>query len=265
MATATPGTALITGASTGIGRELAKLFAADHYRLILTARQEQRLNDLAAQLRADHGIEVSIYVKDLVDTTAPDELFAAVEQQGDAVDVLVNNAGFGTFGFFAESDVSSQLNMIQLNATALTHLSRLYLPGMLRRGRGKILNVASTAAFQPGPLMSVYYATKAYVLSFSEALADEVSGSGVRVSVLCPGPTTTEFQERAGMNGSGLLRLPFMDAASVARIGYRGLMRNRTVIIPGLRNKILAHASRHSPRKMVTRLVRRLQGKVDGS
>jgi uncharacterized protein len=264
MSTASAKTVLITGASTGIGLEFAKLFAQDHYRLILTARQEQRLNDLAAQLQQAHGVAVAVHALDLVNAAAPDQLFTAVERAATPVDVLINNAGFGTFGFFAESDLRTQLDMIQLNVTALTHLTRLFLPGMLQRRQGRILNVASTAAFQPGPLMAVYYATKAYVLSFSEALANEVVGSGVTVSVLCPGPTTTEFQERAGMNGSGLMRLPFMDARAVARIGYRGLFRNRTVIVPGFRNKLLAHASRHAPRKFVTRLVRRIQGKVEG-
>jgi len=249
--------ALITGASSGIGYELAKLFARDGYDLALVARDRQKLDALAQAMRRQHGISASVLPADLSLPEAPETVWRALEAS--PVDVLVNNAGFGAYGAFARTELAEQLRMIQVNATALTHLTRLFLPGMIQRGRGKILNVASTAAFQPGPLMAVYYASKAYVLSFSEAVANELRGSGVSVTALCPGPTTTDFQRRAGIERTRLMRGRIMDAETVARAGYRGLLSGRTVVVPGLRNRLLSVAVRLPPRDAVTQMVRSIQ------
>lgn len=255
-------TALITGASSGIGYELTRLFARDGYDLVLVARSEQRLGQVAEELRAEYGSEVVVMKKDLSLSTAPGEIFAELEQEGIEIDALVNNAGFATFGLFAELDLDTELQMMQVNVVTLTHLTRLLLPSMLKRGSGKILNVASTAAFQPGPLMTVYYATKAYVLSFSEGLVNELEGSGVGVTVLCPGPTASGFQKRAVMEDSRLMQGGLMDAQRVAEIGYRALMKNQAVVIPGLRNRLMALSVRFSPRAAVRRVVRRMQERV---
>lgn len=254
-----PQTALITGASSGIGEELATCFALDGYRLILVARTTARLAALADALRQRYGVSVTTISQDLAVPKAADELVAALQREGLAVDVLVNNAGFATHGAFAESALSEQLEMIQLNVLTLTHLTRLLLPAMLERHHGRILNVASTAAFQPGPLMAVYYATKAYVLSFSEALAEEVRGTGVSVTALCPELTKTGFQRRAGLQGVRMVRGSMMDAATVARIGYRGLLQGKRVVIPGWSNKLMALVTRWSPRTLVIRTIRWLQ------
>ena len=256
-------TALITGASSGIGYELTRLFAKDGYDLVLVARSEKQLVQLAQELKEKFGIAVRVIVKDLSDASAPEEVFTELQQEGITVDVLVNNAGFATYGMFAETDLAAELQEMQLNMVTLTQLTKLFLPGMLKRRQGKILNVASTAAFQPGPLMAVYYATKAYVLSFSEALANELHGTGVSVTALCPGPTESGFQKRANMEDSVMVSgKKIMDAASVARAGYRGLMAGKTIIIPGLRNKILAESVRFSPRKLVTQIARTMQERV---
>ena len=253
-------TALITGASTGIGYEFTKLFARDGYNLVLVARSEQQLHKLADELQEKHGIAVKVIAKDLSNANAPDEIFVELQQEGMTVDVLVNNAGFATYGKFTEIDLNAELQEMQVNMVALTHLTKLFLPDMLKKGWGKILNVSSTAAFQAGPLMAVYYATKAYVLSFSEALAEELRGTGVTVTVLCPGPTESGFQRRANMEDSRLFRgNKVADAATVARIGYRGLMTNKTVVIPGLRNKLLAESVRFIPRKVAARVAKIMQ------
>ncbi|RXT15265.1 SDR family oxidoreductase [Ammoniphilus sp. CFH 90114] len=250
---------LITGASSGIGYELAKCFAIDGYHLILCARREEKLVELAQHLQDSFQAKSSIIVQDLADPSAPAELLRKLEGDGLKVDILVNNAGFGLYGLFSTLDTQEILDMIQVNISSLTHLTKLLLPGMMERGNGKILNVASTAAFQPGPLMAVYYATKAYVLSFSEALANEVEPHGISVSALCPGPTETGFEKRANLEKSKLFQGVNMDAATVARIGYVGLLQGKTIIIPGLKNQILASSVRLAPRKMLTKVVRRLQ------
>jgi short-subunit dehydrogenase len=249
-------TALVTGASSGIGWELAKLFAADGARLVLVARSEARLRELAEEVRGRHGTESRVIASDLSRPGAAEEVFGAVEAAGLGVDVLVNNAAFATYGPFAGGDPREELEEIQLNVVALTQLTKLFLPGMLARRRGGILNVASTAGFQPGPQMAVYYATKAYVLSFTEALADELLGTGVTVTVLCPGPTATGFQARASMEGARLVAgsLPLADAASVARAGYAGFKRGKRIVIPGLLNRLMVQSLRISPRRMVTRV-----------
>ena len=181
-----PETALVTGASSGIGWELAKLFAADKSNLVLVARSREKLHELAADLREAHGVEVRVVAMDLADPNSPPAIFGLLAAEGVTVDVLVNNAGFGAVGSVADLPLERQMEMIQVNLTALTHLTRLFLPGMIQRRSGGILNVASTAAFQPGPYMAVYYATKAYVLSFTEAVAEEVLGTGIRVTCLAP-------------------------------------------------------------------------------
>lgn len=250
-------TALITGASSGIGYEFTSLFAKDGYNLVLVARSEQQLMQLAQQLEDKFGISVRVIAKDLSNASAPEEISTELQQAGVTIDVLVNNAGFATYGMFAEIDLATELQEMQVNMVTLTHLTKLFLPDMLKKRWGKILNVASTAAFQPGPLMAVYYATKAYVLSFSEALADELRGTGVTVTTLCPGPTASGFQERAHVEVTRLVSSKkIMDAARVARAGYRALIAGKTVVIPGLRNKILAEAVRFSPRKVVIQVSR---------
>ncbi|RMH50076.1 MAG: SDR family oxidoreductase [Bacteroidetes bacterium] len=252
-------TVLITGASSGIGLELARLFAADGSDLVLVARREAALQRLAADLQARHGITAHVAPHDLADPAAPQALYDRLAGQGVTVDVVVNNAGFGAHGAVAELDLSRQLAMIQVNVTALTHLTRLFLPGLLARNRGGVLNVASTAAFQPGPYMAVYYATKAYVLSFTEALAEEVAETNLTVTCLCPGPTDTGFADEAGMAASRLFRLGAMEARTVARRGYEAFRDGRVVAIPGLKNKAGAAGVRFLPRAVVRRLVRALQ------
>jgi len=252
-------TALITGASFGIGQELARIFSRDGYSLVLVARSADKLRQLAAELEKKNGTRSLILASDL---SAPGSAAYLHDQTTRAeidVDVLVNNAGFGQFGLFAENDLEECLQQIQLNITTLTHLTRLYLPEMLERKRGRILNVASTAAFQAGPLMAVYYATKAYVLHFSEAIANELQGTGVTVTCLCPGPTVTEFHKRANMLSSRMLQFGSMDARTVAEDGYRALMAGKPVVISGFRNWMLAQSVRFSPRRMVTAVARKLQ------
>jgi short-subunit dehydrogenase len=253
-------TALITGASSGIGLELSRLFAADGHRLVLVARDRGRLESLAGELRSRFGVESLILPRDLADPGAPASIFEELARAGVTVEVLVNNAGCGLLGRFWEGDPARELAMIQVNVAALTHLTRLALPSMVARREGKVLNVASTAAFQPGPLMAVYYATKAYVLSFSEALSKELSGRGVTVTALCPGPTETGFQKAAGMERSRLFRRGLvMDAAAVARAGYRGLLRGKRVVVPGFKNRCMAQAASWAPRPLVLWVSKRLQ------
>lgn len=253
-------TALITGASGGIGLEFARIFAREGYDVVLVARSADKLTALAGSLSAEFGVSALAHPADLTDPAAPDALFSAMQEKGIAVDVLVNNAGFATFGFFTETDLQQELDEIQLNITALTHLSKLFGREMAARRSGKILNVASTAAFQPGPLMAVYYASKAYVLSFSEALANEMADFGVTVSVLCPGATVTDFFDRADMGKSGLTKnLRMMSAKNVAEIGYRGLMAGKTVVITGWLNRVLAFSNRFAPRSLAAKIARKLQ------
>lgn len=253
-------TALITGATRGIGYELSKLFAKDGYHLVLVARDGQRLNQVAKEMETAYGIKIRTILKDLSGRTAAEAVFDELQKDSTRIDVLVNNAGYALYGPFRETDLGSELGMMQINMESPTQLTKLCLDQMIKRGEGKILNVASTAAFQPGPLMAVYYATKAYILSFSEALANELQGTGVTVTALCPGPTKTGFQERAGIEGLKMYGgWRVLDAETVARIGYRGMMEGRTVVVPGLFNKLLAFTVRLGPRNLVTRIARRLQ------
>jgi short-subunit dehydrogenase len=253
-------TALVTGASSGIGLELAGLLARDRYDLVLVARSRERLETVARGLAEEFGILARPLAADLSDPAAPAAI--AAELSATPIDVLVNDAGFGAHGLFAALPLEEQLAMIRVNVTALTHLTGLFLPPMLARRSGRILNVASTAAFQPGPLMAVYYATKAYVLSFSEALASETAGTGVTVTALCPGPVPTEFQRRAGTEKTTLVSGPLsVPARTVAEAGYRGMLRGRPLVIPGAGNRTLVQALRVSPRRLVTAISRRLQEK----
>jgi short-subunit dehydrogenase len=253
--------ALVTGASAGIGKELARRFARGGHDLVLTARRADELRALADELRAA-GVDAHVFPADLSDPAAPRRLFDEVAAAGLTVDVLVNNAGFGVYGRFVDADPDRLLAMVRVNVLALTELTRLFIPGMVARGQGRVLNVASTAAFQPGPLMAGYYATKAYVLSLSEALAHELRGTGVTVTCLCPGPTRTEFASAAVMHGSRLFDSPnVMDVAPVADAGYRAAMRGQRVVIPGRLNRLGAFATRFVPRSLMLRIIERIQAK----
>ncbi len=243
-------TALVTGASGGIGLEIARVLAPDHD-LVLVARNAAKLDTLAAELGG-----ARVIAADLAEPGGVARIVADVSD----VDVLINNAGVGDFGPFADADADKTLGMIQLNITALTALTRAYLPGMLERGSGRIMNVASTASFQPGPLMAVYFASKAYVLSFSEAVAEEVRGSGVTVTALCPGPTESGFQAAADMELSPLVankKLP--TPAEVAAYGVRAMNSGDVVAVPGMLNKIMASGARFTPRPVMRRVVHKMQ------
>jgi short-subunit dehydrogenase len=206
---------------------------------------------------------VHVIPSDLARADAPEGIFSEISRRGLRVDALVNNAGFGALGKFAEISLATELEIIQVNVAALTNLTRLALPGMLERKHGRVMNVASIAGFQPGPLMAVYYATKAYVISFSEAIANELKGSGVTVTCLCPGPTDTEFAARAEMEKSRLFKLQTMNSSEVARVGYRAMMKGKTLAIPGVRNLILVESVRLAPRKMITAIARSMQEKTE--
>ncbi len=241
---------------------MARLFAEKGYGLVLVARNAEKLRALADQIDPKGAGRAIVIAADLTDDGAARDVVAALPDPDD-VAMLVNNAGFGTYGPFAETDLDTTLNMIRLNITVLTELTGLLLPGMLRRRRGRIVNVASTAAFQPGPLMAVYYATKAYVLHFTEALANELDGSGVTATALCPGPTATGFEARAGLQKTKLFAEGLMGAGDVARIVVRGAERGDRIVIPGLMNKLLAQGHRFVPRRTVTAIVRRMQARTD--
>lgn len=252
-------TALITGASGGIGLDLARLFARDGYDLFLVARSEERLKEIAAELQRDHGIHAMVIAADLSRPEAPETIMAAT---GEAeIDVLVNNAGFGFTGRFDQLDTRRQLDVVQVNLVALTHLTRLVLPRMVARGDGRILNVASTAAFQPGPFMAIYYATKAFVVSLSEAIAEELKGTGVSVTALCPGPTATGFADAADMTKSRLFTvMKPMESKVVAEKGYEAMKRGQRVIITGMFNKVLARSVAITPRPVVLKIAKMLNG-----
>jgi uncharacterized protein len=251
--------ALVTGASSGIGYELAKILAREGHDVALVARSVDQLEKIAADLTADFGVRAVPVPEDLADPEAPDRIFERLRAAEFQVDVLVNNAGFGALGRFAVSDTADQVDMVQVNVAAVTHLSRLFVQGMVERGSGRILNVASTAAFQPGPFMAVYFASKAFVLSFSEALSEELRETGVTVTVLCPGPTVTGFQKRAGMERAPIGgRMVTGRAAFVARRGYAGMAKGKRVVIPGLFNRLGALLPRFVPPGLTTRIVARV-------
>ncbi|MES2765947.1 MAG: SDR family oxidoreductase [Bacteroidota bacterium] len=252
-------TALITGASGGIGLELARVFAKNHINLVVTARSKEALSILKSELENDYGISVKVITANLSEYENAEDIYNVLKSENIQVDYLVNNAGFGDYGKFHESDRAKQEAMINLNITALTSLTHLFLKDMIRRKNGKILNVASTAAFQPGPLMSVYYATKAFVLHFSEAIANELQGSGITVTALCPGPTESNFQKAANVENSPLFKGKIPTSRDVAEYGFKAMMAGKTVAIHGMKNKILRQAGRIAPRKILTAVVRKLQ------
>ena len=253
-------TVLITGASSGIGLALAEVFARNQYSLILVARSEDKLQDLSQKLSSQYGTQATVFSHDLTDKDAPQQLFDQVQQNNLSVDVLVNNAGYGDYAKFVSSDWEKLQGMILLNVLATTHLTRLFLPAMVSRGAGKILNVSSTAAFQPGPMMAVYFATKAYVLSFSEAIAAETEDAGITVSTLCPGPTQSDFIGKANMDKMALAnnesesKLP--TAADVAEFGYDALQKGQVVAVHGLANQLIAFSTRLAPRAIIRKGVK---------
>lgn len=230
-------TALITGASSGIGLELARLFSADGYNLVLVARNRTQLESLATELRFKHQVQVMVIVQDLANASAPQAIADELARHSIEVEVLVNNAGTQVYGEFAEASLEQQLDLIQINMTALVDLTHRLLPGMIRRGRGRILNLGSTGSFAPGPLNAVYCATKAFVLSFSEAIGAELAGSGVTVTALCPGATKTAFITRHGMQDVRIFRHA-MSPVHVAEIGYRALQCGRPLVVPGIHNQV---------------------------
>jgi short-subunit dehydrogenase len=266
MARRKPGqgqTALVTGASAGIGVDLAECFARDGYDLILTARSENALNEVAQRLASAHDVKTTVIAQDLGAIGGGTALANAVRMRGLDVDVLVNNAGYGHAGALTSSDLPTQLGMIDLNVRALVELTYLFWDKMLANKRGGVLNVASTAAFQPGPLMANYYASKAYVLSFSEALWEEARGTGVQVSCLCPGPTESKFRERAGTGKTRLAQVSkVMSAATVARMGYDAWKRNKRVVVTGMNNKFIAGVGKYLPRETLLKTVRNIQSPV---
>lgn len=255
------GWALVTGASTGIGADIARILGSRGYPVLVTARSGPLLEELAAEIRSAAEVEVRVLPCDLSAPGGADALADRLEAEGLQVEVLVNNAGFGQWGPWVELDGEEEAAMVRLNVAALTRLTRRIAPGMVARGSGRVLNVASTAGFLSGPLMTVYYATKAYVISFSEALGEELRSSGVTVTCLCPGPVRTEFQRRAAMEIPAAAEPALLGSAHVARAGVDGMLRGRALVIPGWRNVLAAQVPRFLPRWLVPKLVRSVQAR----
>lgn len=253
-------TALITGSSNGIGYELAQIHASKGGDLVLIARNGNKLQEMKSDLEKKH-IKVHVISKDLSLPDSAKEVYDELMQNNISIEYLINNAGFGNFGLFAESDWNRQQQMINLNVLTLVHLTWLFLPEMIRRESGKIMNVASVASFSPGPTMAVYFATKAFVLSFSEAINNEVSSHGITVTALCPGSTVSGFREAASLTGNSLYNESTPTAHDVALFGYRAMMKGRAVAIHGLKNRIMANSVRFAPRSLVTKFARRVQEK----
>jgi hypothetical protein len=254
------GTVLVTGASSGIGRALAEEFANHGYDIVLVARNVAKLTEVENELGSK--VSARIILKDLAVPSAPKEIYDQLRAENINIDVLVNCAGFGLTGQFSKTDIQSELDMLQVNIVALTYLTKLFLIDMMMRREGKILNVASTAAFEPGPLMSVYHATKAYVLNFSEAIAEEVKGCGVTVTTLCPGPTKTGFSDTARNDQSRLFVekafIRVQNPKTVAKVAYAGLMKGSPVVIPGFTNKLVPLAAKLVPRRMLLKIVKKM-------
>lgn len=251
-------TVLVTGATSGIGYEISKIFAKNGYDLILVARRIDKLEKLSKEISQKFGVSSMIIQKDLSYVDSAKEVFRDVENQNISVDVLINNAGSGNSGLFHEIEYEKHIDTINLNIMSLTLLTRLFANKMIHKGEGKILNVASTGAYQPGPYTAVYYATKAYVLSFSEAITNELKDYGINVTTLCPGATKTEFSKRAGkvdINGA-------MTAEAVARSAYYGLLKNKRIVIPGFQNKVAIVISKILPGNILSYFVRKIQKKV---
>jgi len=252
-------TTLITGASTGIGRELAKLIARDAPQVVLVARDQARLQSLAEEIGTIQGKRPPLVLPaDLSLPQTPAHIASQLAERNIHVDCLVNNAGFGTHGLIWETDEKQTLELLQVNIVSLVHLTRLFVPGMVKRKFGRVLNVASLAAYLPGPYMASYYASKAFVLSYTEALDAELSGTGVTATALCPGPVATEFQKRAGVENSALFKNNSMDAVTCARIGYRAMMQGRRVVIPGFKSRMMALGTKFTPRRILTVVAKNL-------
>jgi uncharacterized protein len=252
--------ALVTGASSGIGRELARVLAREGHDLVLVARREPALRELADEVKSRYGADATIILADLAVAGSTKQVFDDVAAACLVVDVLVNNAGLGGHGRFAETDLEFEQGVLAVNIVALTELTKLFLPAMITGRKGRILNVASTAAFQPGPFMAVYYASKAYVLSFTEAIAEELSGTGVTATALCPGVVATGFQAAGGIDGDlPLLRSPGAKSAEyVAQAGYDAMMKGKRIEIPGALNKVGAQGVRVTPRRVMVGITKRL-------
>ena len=258
-------TVLLTGASSGIGLELAKLFARDGYRLVLVADDVAKLNQATQELGAISDQPVTTIVQDLAEAGAAHQIADRLAAQGTEVDVLVNDAGIGSYGQFLETDLEKETRLLHINMVAPTQLTKLLLPGMVARKRGRILNLASVASFMPGPLMTVYYASKAYVLSFSEGLAEELRGTGITVTALCPGPTETNFDDRAGLGRIRAFRSRFAnvaDPASVAEAGYAGMLQGKRIVTPNLTARLMTSSSRLMPRGLLARSAKILHSQV---
>ncbi len=254
--------ALITGASSGIGRVLLDHFAAEGIDMVITARDEAALTKAAEEIKSKHGVSVFVIPADLSVPGEAARLFEEISAREIQIEYLVNNAGFGNYGLFHEAETDIMDAIVQVNVASLVSLTRLFLPAMVSEGRGRILQVASVAAFQPGPLMAVYYATKAFVLSFSEAISEELRGTGVTMTCLCPGPVVTQFAKRANFNHSRLFQKNYAASAeNVARYGYRAMMKGKTLAVHGFGNRAIAFANRFFPRRITVRLVRLVQEK----
>ena len=255
--------ALVTGASTGIGYELAKLLAADGADVVLVARTESTLRDVESELERDYGVAAAMIPMDLSVPGSAADLYETVTEAGFEIETLVNNAGFAMYGHFVETDLDEELEMIQLNLTTLTHLTKLFAEDMVARGHGRILNVSSLAGIYPCPTGAVYSATKHYVLAFSEAIADELADKGVTVTALCPGPTDTPIMQRGNLDASEMVRNPMMDAATVAHTGYEGLRQGKRVVVPGRQNKLNTILKRVLPRKTAVGIARTIWEPAD--
>ncbi|MGY3312553.1 short-subunit dehydrogenase [Peribacillus simplex] len=256
-------TVLITGASGGIGKELADRFAKDGYNVVLVARSEDKLTELAKKYQESYRVQATVFAKDITLPGVAEEIAAELKKKGITIDYLVNNAGFGLYGEFLETKLEQEMNMIDVNIKALTIMTKLFLPDMVKRRQGGVMNVASVGAFYPGPLMAVYFATKAYVLSYTEALENELSGTGVTVTALCPGPTATGFVGRAELGSSKLYQSGVMEVGKVADEAYRDFLRGKTLIIPGAIHRFITSLPRLLPRKVMTRSIRQRTEQVD--
>jgi len=255
-------TALITGATSGIGHQLSKLFAQNGYNLVLVARDEPKLEQRSDELKKAFGISTKVISKDLSVISSPEEIFVEVQRESIQIDILVNNAGFQEYGPFSETDLQNEIQMIQVHIASLTHLTKLFLPGMLKQGHGRILNLGSTGSFIPGgPLNAVYCATKAYVLSFSEAIAEELKNTKITVTALCPGATNTAFAQRAQIEDIRLFKFGVMDAKKVAEIGYHALMKGKRIVVPGIANKLTVFSLRYMPRRLLTTITGFIMGR----
>lgn len=248
--------ALITGASSGIGYELAKVFARHGRNIVIVSRDEAKLKELKQEIEREYYVKLMMLPKDLADPRSPTEIFEELEKRGVNIQILVNNAGFSIYGMFSETDLQKELEIVQVNLSSLIHLTKLILPGMLKRRSGKILNVASMGAFHPGPYQSVYCATKAGVLSFSQALSNELQGTGITVTCLCPGVVKTEFHQRAGMQSSKLMNEKMIDAGVMAEAGYRALMAEKVIAVPGFKFRLGSVVMGIIPRTMLTKIAR---------